>query len=163
MKPRHILFALVAVVLVAVGYAFRPDRLLINRTVNDSLPADFATGTQTLAAGIFHTVLHPTEGDASIYRSPDGTRILRLTDFKTTNGPDVHIYMVATDNPNDNASVRHAAFVDLGVMKGNVGDQNYTLGANVDLSKYHSVVVWCKRFSFNFGYAPLTSSQISQN
>ncbi|MGB6871283.1 MAG: DM13 domain-containing protein, partial [Acidobacteriaceae bacterium] len=125
--------------------------------------ANFTAGTQDLATGTFHTVLHPTQGDASIYRNADGNRILRLTDFKTTNGPDVHIYMVAAERPSDNASVRSSAFIDLGEMKGNVGDQNYTLGPGVDLSKYRSVVIWCKRFSFNFGYAPLTLSQVSRN
>ncbi|MFZ0630031.1 MAG: DM13 domain-containing protein [Acidobacteriaceae bacterium] len=163
MKPRNIILALVVVVFIGVGYAFRPDRLFINRTVDESLPANFTAGTQDLATGTFHTVLHPTQGDASIYRNADGNRILRLTDFKTTNGPDVHIYMVAAERPSDNASVRSSAFIDLGEMKGNVGDQNYTLGPGVDLSKYRSVVIWCKRFSFNFGYAPLTLSQVSRN
>jgi hypothetical protein len=41
-------------------------------------------------------------------------------------------------------------------IKGNMGDQNYTLGPDVDLSKYRAVSVWCKRFSVNFGAAPLT-------
>lgn len=163
MKPRYIVIAIVMVVLIAAGYAFRPDRLFVDRAVNESLPASFVTGTQALATGTFHTVLHPTQGTASIYRSADGTRILRLTDFKTTNGPDVHIYVVAAENPGNNASVKNAEFVDLGVMKGNVGDQNYALGSDIDLSRYRSVVVWCKRFSFNFGYAPLTASEISQN
>jgi hypothetical protein len=80
---------------------------------------------------------------------------LRLSNFKTSNGPDVHIYMVAAENPKDNASVERAGFIDLGTMKGNIGDQNYSLGSEVDLSKYRAVSVWCKRFSVNFGVAPL--------
>jgi hypothetical protein len=53
------------------------------------------------------------------------------------------------------ASVEHAAFVDLGLIKGNIGDQNYILGSDLDLAKYRTVSVWCKRFSKNFGVAPL--------
>lgn len=163
MNRRNILIVVTAVVLLGAFLAFRPDRLFSNKIVNEDMPAAFATGRQTLETGTFHTALHPTNGVASIYRAADGTRILRLTNFTTSNGPDVHIYVVAAQDPTDNDSVKGAQFIDLGTIKGNVGDQNYTLGPEVDLSKYRSVVVWCKRFAFNFGYAPLTASQISQN
>jgi len=99
--------------------------------------------------------LHPTEGTATIYRMGDGTRVLRFTTFKTSNGPDVHVYMVAADDAKDAAIVEKAGFVDLGVIKGNIGDQNYTLGNDLDLAKYRAVSIWCKRFSVNFGAAPL--------
>ena len=67
--------------------------------------------------------------------------------------------MVAADDATDNASVPRAGFIDLGSIKGNIGDQNYTLGPDVDLSKYRTVSVWCKRFSVNFGAAPLTHDE----
>jgi hypothetical protein len=89
----------------------------------------------------------------------DGSRVLRFTDFSTSNGPDVHVYMVAADDAKDSASVLRAGFIDLGTIKGNMGDQNYTLGPDVDLSKYRAVSVWCKRFSVNFGAARLMSDQ----
>ena len=63
--------------------------------------------------------------------------------------------MVAADDAKDSPSVQRAGFIDLGPIKGNIGDQNYALGPDVDLSKYHAVSVWCKRFSVNFGTAPL--------
>jgi hypothetical protein len=69
--------------------------------------------------------------------------------------------MVAADDATDNASVLHAGFIDLGPIKGNIGDQNYALGPDVDLSKYRTVSVWCKRFSVNFGAAPLTRDEAS--
>ena len=90
-----------------------------------------------------------------------GYRVLRFTNFKTSNGPDVHIYMVAAEDARDNASVEHAAFVDLGLIKGNIGDQNYTLGSDLDLAKYRTVSVWCKQFSKNFGAAPLMPAALS--
>jgi electron transfer DM13 len=52
--------------------------------------------------------------------------------------------------------VTKAEFVDLGVMKGNKGDQNYQVPANVDLSQYQSLTIWCRRFAVNFATAPLT-------
>jgi hypothetical protein len=60
--------------------------------------------------------------------------------------------MVAADDAKDSASVLRAGFIDLGTIKGNMGDQNYTLSPDVDLSKYRAVSVWC---SVNFGAAPL--------
>jgi len=153
----------VAVLLIAVfvaWYAFRPERLFVNRYVDEKLPAaNSGSAPQPLESGTFHSVLHPTQGTATVYRIADGSRVIRFTNFRTSNGPDVHIYMVAADDATDNASVPRAGFIDLGSIKGNIGDQNYTLGPDVDLSKYRTVSVWCKRFSVNFGAAPLTHDE----
>jgi Electron transfer DM13 len=149
-----------AVGLLAAWYAFRPERLVVNRSVNEAMPnAPGAASAQPLESGRFYSILHPTEGTATIYQMGDGTRVLRFTNFSTSNGPDVHVYMVAADDAKDAASVLRAGFIDLGSIKGNIGDQNYTLGPDVDLSKYRAVSVWCKRFSVNFGTAPLMPSQ----
>ena len=78
-----------------------------------------------------------------------------LTNFKTSNGPDVHIYMVAADYAKHNATLKRAGFIDLGEIKGNIGNQNYALGSHVDLVKYRAVSVWCKRFRVNFEAASL--------
>jgi hypothetical protein len=67
--------------------------------------------------------------------------------------------MVAADDAKDSASVLRAGFIDLGTIKGNLGDQYYTLNPEVDLSKYSAVSVWCKRFSVNFGAARLMPDQ----
>jgi hypothetical protein len=153
----------VSILLVAVfvaWYAFRPERLFVNKYVDEKLPsANSASAPQTIESGTFHSVLHPTQGTATVYRIADGSRVIRFTNFKTSNGPDVHIYMVAADDATDNASVSRAGFLDLGSIKGNIGDQNYALGPDVDLSKYRTVSVWCKRFSVNFGAAPLTHDE----
>jgi hypothetical protein len=155
----------VPILLIAVfvaWYAFRPERLFINEYVDEKLPAtDSGSAPQPLESGTFHSVLHPTQGTATVYRIADGSRVIRFTNFRTSNGPDVHIYMVAADDATDNASVPSAGFIDLGSIKGNIGDQNYTLGPAVDLSKYRTVSVWCKRFSVNFGAAPLAPDEAS--
>lgn len=108
--------------------------------------------------------MHPTVGTATVYRFENGDRILRFTNFTTSNGPDVHVYLVAAVDAKDCATVEHADFIDLGRIKGNIGDQNYTLGRDLDLSKYQTVSIWCKRFAVNFGAAPLkTGKATSQN
>jgi len=147
---------IVVVTALVAWYAFRPERLVVNRRVNEGMPAAQSTSLpQPLVSGQFYSILHPTAGTATIYRMGDGTRVLRLTDFSTSNGPDVHVYMVASDDAKDAATVRQAGFIDLGVLKGNVGDQNYPLGGDLDLAKYRAVSIWCKRFSVNFGAARL--------
>src|SRR5260370_21003418 len=147
---------LVIIALFFAWYAFRPERLVVNHRVHEEFPtAKGGSPEQTVASGTFYGVAPPTTGPASIYRIGDGSRILRFTNFRTSNGPDVHVYLVAAADAKDSASVQSAGFIDLGSIKGNIGDQNYTLGPDVDLSKYHAVSVWCKRFSVNFGAAPL--------
>jgi len=155
MKTLKVAILLLIIALVAGWYWFRPERLFTNRQVNEAFPTTSESSAQILESGTFHSGTHPTEGTATIYRIENGSRVLRFTNFKTSNGPDVHIYMVAAEDATDDASVLNAAFVDLGVMKGNIGDQNYALGADLDLAKYRTVSVWCKRFSKNFGAAPL--------
>jgi hypothetical protein len=154
----------VAVAVLAAWYAFRPERLVVNQRVNEAMPAaEGASSAEPLEAGSFYGIAHGTEGMATIYRMGDGTRVLRLTSFHTSNGPDVHVYMVGADDAKDVATVEKAGYVDLGSMKGNIGDQNYTLGSDLDLAKYRSVSIWCKRFSVNFGAAALKPTMNSQN
>jgi hypothetical protein len=153
-----------AIALLGAWYAFRPERLVVNRSVNEAMPsAPGASSPQPLESGRFYSILHPTEGTATIYQMGDGTRVLRFTSFSTSNGPDVHVYMIAADDAKDSATVEKAGFVDLGVIKGNIGDQNYTLGSDLDLTKYRAVSIWCKRFSVNFGAAALRPTEASQN
>jgi len=153
-----------AIVAVVGWYAFRAERLVVNRRIDEAMPAaQGGASPQPIVSGQFYSILHPTAGTATIYQMGDGTRVLRLAPFSTSNGPDVHVYMVAADDAKDVATVQRAGFVDLGVIKGNIGDQNYALGSDVDLAKYRAVSVWCKRFSVNFGAAALRPTQAAQN
>jgi Electron transfer DM13 len=154
----------VVVAALVAWYAFRPERLVVNRLVNEALPtAPGGLSAQPLESGQFYSILHPTKGTATILQMGDGSHVLRLTSFSTSNGPDVHVYMVAADDAKDVATVQQAGFIDLGVLKGNIGDQNYTLGTDLDLAKYRAVSIWCKRFSVNFGAAALRPAEASQN
>jgi hypothetical protein len=96
---------------------------------------------------------------ATVHQLADGKRILRLSSFETSNGPDVHVYLVAAEVAKDNATVKKAGFIDLGSIKGNKGDQNYEIPADTDLNKYKSVSIWCARFGVNFGAASLASGK----
>lgn len=96
MKKKKLVIPVFAIVLFGAWYAFRPERLFVNHRVHEELPtAKDGSPTQILATGTFHSVLHPTAGTAAVYAFADGSRVLRLTNFRTSNGPDVHIYLVA--------------------------------------------------------------------
>ena len=163
-KWTRVAIPVVAVAALVAWYAFRPERLVVNRQVDEAMPtAQGGSSPQPLESGQFYSILHPTAGAATIFQMGDGSRILRLASFSTSNGPDVHVYMVAADDAKDVATVQQAGFIDLGVLKGNIGDQNYRLDSDLDLAKYRAVSIWCKRFSVNFGAAALRPTEASLN
>jgi aquaporin Z len=148
------------VVLGAIGwYVFRPELLFVKTTVNESLPSEASAQAPTaggvLLSGQFRSYAHETVGTAAVHQLDD-RQVLRLTGFSTSNGPDVRVYLVAANDATDNETVTRAGFVELGRLKGTQGDQNYDIPAGVDLEKYRAVTIWCRRFSVNFGTAPLT-------
>jgi len=158
MKRKKLIYGGTVILAIALWAAFRPERLFVNAKVNEAMPSGLANVSETvLVSGSFHSVAHGTKGTASIYQLADGKRILRLANFETSNGPDVHVYLVATNDASDSETVKKAAFLELGSLKGNIGDQNYDIPSDADLAKYRAVTIWCKRFSVNFGTAPLSS------
>ena len=84
-------------------------------------------------------------------------RFLRFEDFSTDNGPDLNVYLVNSDAMADQGTFDDD-FVDLGELRGNIGDQNYEIPPDVDLSVYDTVVVWCVRFSTGFTAADLIAA-----
>ena len=156
---RKLLIGAAALVMGGIGwYAFRPELLFINQTVNETFPGAAVASSRAadvLLTGRFHDGAHKTSGMATIHQLADGKRLLRLNGFSTSNGPDVNVYLVAAPDATDNATVTTAGFLPLGALKGNTGDQNYEVPADADLNKYRAVTIWCRRFGVNFGTAPL--------
>ncbi len=103
---------------------------------------------------------HTTTGTAKLIRLPDGSRTLRLENLDTSNGPDLRVWL--TDAPVKEGVAGWRVFddgkyVSLGKLKGNKGDQNYEIPADVNLADYSSVTIWCDRFDVSFGAAALTT------
>lgn len=96
---------------------------------------------------------HQGAGDARIYQLPDGTRVLRLEEFSVTNGPDLHVLLASGDRPASRGDL--GEYVDLGSLKGNLGNQNYEIPPDVDLDSLNSVVIYCQPFHVVFSIAPL--------
>jgi hypothetical protein len=142
-------------VLIGVWYLFRPELLFINKRVNEAPPFDAAA--QPLDTGLFSRNLHETSGRATIYRQPNGVLMLRLSDFHTSNGPDVHVVLAMPNDPMLQSGLPGNAppAIELGALKGNQGDQDYVLPANTDLTRYSLVNIYCERFRAVFGTASL--------
>lgn len=117
---------------------------------SEGMPAGAPTA---LASGTFEDAdtFHKGTGMATLYELEDGSAVLRLEDFKVTNGPDLHVLLSTSDDPADDLG----GYIDLGSLKGNVGNQNYPLSAEVDISQYRSVVIYCEPFHVLFSSARL--------
>jgi hypothetical protein len=156
---------------------FRPDRLFIEDAVDEALPgqAPVEAGGEagedvapaeaepaeaapaTVAQGRFISLEHQTTGRALVLDTEDGRRFLRFEGFETSNGPDLLVYLSAkTPAGTDDWHGYDQDFVDLGTLKGNVGNQNYLIPAGVDLDRYSTAVVWCRRFEVGFAAAVLS-------
>lgn len=112
---------------------------VIEQTPNNTL-----TGTFIGIGDGFHKV----EGAAKVIPVESGSQILRLENFKATNGPDLYVYLSKDKSASD--------FINVGRLKGNVGNQNYEIPIGSDLSKYNTVLIWCRAFSFLFGSAQIS-------
>lgn len=115
---KRALVALAVAGLAVAWYLFRPELLFITKTVDEALPqapqsaaTTTSAGPTALAQGTFRGLAHDTKGAATVYRLADGTRLLRLTDFETSNGPDVRVYLVAAAGAKDETTVENAGFV----------------------------------------------------
>ena len=98
-RKKWMLVAAGVPVLVAAWWAFRPEKLWINEKVNEPAPFISTTEAQPLSTGRLEGKAHQTSGRATIYKSSDGARYLRLTDFTTSNGPDVHVVLARSNDP----------------------------------------------------------------
>jgi len=111
-------------------------------------PVVLATGTFQGADSV-----HRGEGKALLVRLADGQRFLRFEQFRVTNGPDLYVYLSGHPAPRSSAQLHEAGAREVAVLKGNVGSQNYALPADLDLAKFKSAVIYCKRFTVIFATA----------
>jgi hypothetical protein len=118
-------------------------------------------GPVDLASGTLISHEHETSGTVRVIQLPDGSRQLAIEDLETTNGPDVHVWLSAgpvVEGFDGWFTAGGHPYVDLGMIKGNQGDQLYDIPADVDLAAYPTVDLWCVQFAVSFGAAALTPS-----
>ncbi|MFE1176399.1 DM13 domain-containing protein [Streptomyces sp. NPDC058773] len=182
LSRRTVVPALLVLVIVAgIGLSFfQPWKAFTDTTVNEALPTASQSmagqemkgkngmksgepsakdmGPREVAEGNFVSHEHGTSGMARTVRLADGGQVLRLEDLKTSEGPDVRVYLSPRGADAVKAGLGDGA-VQLGKLKGNRGNQNYSVPAGTDLSKFRSAVIWCERFSVSFGAADLAPAK----
>jgi Electron transfer DM13 len=158
-----------AVTATAAGAYLGAETLIDDRVDEDVVTAQAPTGAEgareersprrpapeanvLLSRGRFGSLEHETTGVAQVIELPRGRRVLTLTRFETDNGPDLRVYLSTADANQDSAG---EDFVDLGGLKGNVGNQQYEIPSGTALERLTKVVVWCRAFSVGFGAATL--------
>jgi len=157
MKKTFLVAALAGLVGFAGGNAFwyLASPLWIDIEVSET--ANAAETANLLGTGTFAgaDAIHQGSGNAEVFQGTDGKRIVRFTDFEVTNGPDLKVWLVANPNVTEASDVTGSEYVALGPLKGNIGDQNYDIPADLDLEKFTSVVIWCEQFGVLFASASL--------
>jgi Electron transfer DM13 len=145
---------------------FEPQKLFIDDRVDEALPTASDTAQtgevgvgrsrnrpRELASGEFRGLEHRASGRALLLEI-GSDRYLRFEDLDTSNGPDLRVYLSQAPAEGEEGAFDDN-YVELGELKGNIGSQNYAIPDSVDLSRFRSAVVWCKRFSAGFAVAPV--------
>ncbi|WP_326646308.1 DM13 domain-containing protein [Streptosporangium sp. NBC_01755] len=171
--------ALGAVAFGVALYLFQPWRLFTTVEVNEALPTVVVTSgpeptsvgdtasepakaprePKSLAKGTFISHEHETRGEVRVLELPDGSRVLRIEDLNTSDGPDLRVRL--SDQPVKEGragwfNLDDGKHLELGELKGNRGNANYAIPAGADLDGLKTVTIWCKRFGVSFGAAALT-------
>lgn len=149
---------------------FQPQKLFFSKTVDEAIPLAIPTATASattrppageaataIASGAFRSLEHRTTGSVRLLQLFDGSHVLRLENLDTSNGPDVRVYLSRVTSDHGQRAYGHD-FIDLGALKGNRGNQNYSVPAGVDISAFKSAVIWCRRFTVGFAVAPLQAA-----
>lgn len=170
-RPVVLTGLVVAAVLVVALSVFQPWRLFVDRTVDEALPVAAApvaapvaaapvapSGPVELARGELISHEHASSGAVVLLELPDGSRVLRLEDLETSDGPQLEVWL--TDAPVIEGRAGWHVFddgahVELGELTGNIGSSNYPVPADADLDALTGVSIWCDRFDVSFAAAEL--------
>ena len=114
-------------------------------------------GPVLLSVSEWISIGHPGTGTVLVYRQPDGSHVVRFEDLDVSNGPDLLVILSAAPLVDDRAAYSEVAYLSLGDLKGNQGNQNYIVPAEVNLDEYQTVAIWCRRFNYTFNAAEIHS------
>ena len=137
-----------------------PSMATPEKPIKTNLPevAEAPVAPKNLLSGSFISHEHQTTGTVRILELADGSRVLRLENFETSNGPDLEVWLSDAPVVEGQAGwflADDGDYVTLGKLKGNKGNQNYVIPPELELSRFSSVSIWCVRFSVSFGAAEL--------
>ena len=114
-----------------------------------------------LASGEFRDgdSFHKGSGDVALYKLAGGDHVLRFENLDVTNGPDLRVLLSPHADPMSKSELNDAGFELLAKLKGNKGDQNYEIPADIDVESVNSVIIYCYPFKVIFSVAPLAMAQ----
>lgn len=160
--------------------ALDPDaqREVTNEDTLTEIAAEVAEGTSdpitphVVKSGTFNSfdAIRGAEGNVVIYEIGrlDGTEVKHILRFESAfeetfriiNGPDLYVYLSQSQNPLtvDQMMEGDLGAVEISIIKGNIGEQNYELPSDIDLTEYNSVVIYSKQFNLLYSVARLISA-----
>ena len=125
-----------------------------DRFINDDVPA--AIGQNRVIGGLFQPASETidAEGDLTIYETADGSHIVRFDNLDVTHTPEMRVYLSAAFNPLTQEEMeQNGSFHNVSELRGNAGNQNYTLAPEIDLSGYNSIVIYSEALGVVIAYA----------
>ena len=161
---KRVIIVSVVAIIGGLGY-YLVSPLFLNTIVNESSPVQLVRDNQVdlpeealgndivgiLISGSFVGAddFHSSSGEALVVRSDSGELFLRFENFEVRNGPDLYVYLARSTDIGD-------GFVNLGLLTGNIGDQNYEVSSDVEISEFNTVLIWCRAFGVLFGSAEMS-------
>ena len=125
-------------------------------SIASTTPAPVVTYPVLLSESTLIDVAHAGSGRVLLLGLEDGSRVLRFEDLDVDNGPDLIVILSdrALSGADDYAG---GEYLILGELKGNIGNQNYEVPFDVDLSEWATAAIWCRRFNTTFNAASISA------
>lgn len=123
---------------------------------------------QPIARGNFEPsldVVRRSAGKVTLYRSADGSLLLRFDDFDVTNAPQMAVYLVAIDKPpvdlktvikKEDFDIGGISHFEVGPLLGTHGNQQFDLPRELPITSYQSVVIYSESLHIVYAFATLT-------
>ena len=148
--PGAFLAVVIAVVIVRPYYVdTRDDTKLVKGPVQDASqvapaapgPAAAPVAPVRVSAGQLRGIDHSASGEASIIRQPDGSSVVRFSNFDIEGAPDPIVYVIQGENRDNPGGT------ELGGLRGNVGTaSDYAVPGDTEPGAGWTVLVWCRAF-----------------
>ncbi|HYU64744.1 MAG TPA: DM13 domain-containing protein [Candidatus Paceibacterota bacterium] len=149
---KKVYFIVGIIILTGIIYYTGLYTYFVRTEVQEAPPLpSLATSQKVLAIGSFGEIdfIHKGSGYAKLIEVGD-KKFLRFENFEVVNGPDLYVYLSKSASPTGKIESL-GDYIDLGRLKGTIGNQNYELPQNIN--GYKTAIVWCKRYGVLFTYA----------
>ncbi len=107
------------------------------------LPVMSAPDTRKVFTASLYRIDQVGTGTVDIYRTGDGRHVLRLDKFFVTANIDLELRLSPLEAPRTTEQYMNAPSVWVAPLDVTAGSLNFTLPADVDPTRYRSLVVWC--------------------